>query len=639
MKKDLAFVVLFCNKAEQTIEGLEDWLQYDSPIYLLNNGSGPKGTKIVEDFIKGNRNIHYYKVKNNLGVSKGRNYLIKKVKESWLFFLDNDITIGTPNWQEVLESKMKEEPNTLIFVPQIINTHLGNKPEKFYKFTIKGEKAGFKMFNKGRTNKISGGACIVHKDIFEKNGLYDERFFVGFEDYEFSIRAMKSGEPLDCLCVPEIQLLHNHRKGFRLEDNSYLDVRYNEEKILNSYYLVKEIHGIELPNTGVVWSKDRNAKMKIEKERSGLKRILLYTNDQAAIGGVETFNENFCKRMSRWYEVTFVCRRGDSQRLQRMSKFCDVVIDTGQGFETDICIYAQTWGHRALNIKADRYIQMLHGDYGWLKKTEGFEYTKMPNVTEHVACGDYVAEKFEEVTGYKATPIHNLLDDEIEVKDLLKFITISRVTRYKGFELMPQFIEKLKEKDIPFQWLVFGDSTIPAFEKKIKSLLAEHREVIFMGPRHSPMEWIKDADYSVLLSESEGFPFAVYESLQVGTPAIISDFPSGGELVKHGVNGYILDRTLSNLDVEELYKKKIKGFTFKPKSTDNTWKKYLGGASPKKVEYEPKEPPVRELVCLRDFTDIEAGCSRKRGDIFTVSQIRAAELLRNSVKVVEERIC
>ena len=636
--KNLALVVLFCNKAEQTIEGLENWLQYKYPIYLLNNGSGKEGTKLVKDFVKGNKQVKYFHSRENLGVSGGRNFLIKRVKEDWMFFLDNDITIETKDWDKKLAGLIKKEPETKIFTPLIVNAHLSNKQEVFYRFWIEEDRCGFDAFKEGRSNKISGGASVVHRDIFLKYGLYDERFFVGFEDYEFSLRAIKRQDPLDTLCVPSIKLLHDHKKGCREEDNMYLDVRYSEEKILESYNLVKSIHGLELPDDGVRWSKGRKKAMSTaEEEKKNVTRVLLYANDQSKIGGVETFNENFCKRMSEFYEVSFVIKGGDVDRINKIKQYCHVEYDIGQEFETDICIYAQTWGDRSRRIKADRYIQMIHGDYEWLKETENFKYKRLPIVTDHVACGEHASKQFTKMTGEPCQTIYNLLDKDYKAPKLLKLITVSRVTRYKGFEIMPLFVEKLKEKNIPFQWLVFGDGTINGYMEGVQESLKEHQEVVFMGSRPSPMEWVADADYSVLLSESEGFPYTVYESLQVGTPCIIAPFPSGGELIDDGVNGYIIERDLSNLDVEKLYDKKLK-FKFKEKGSEKDWIDFIGEPGEKPPKHTPTTTLNITLKAKRVFFDKEQGKKREKGEIWETSEARAHELITNFSNLVERLV-
>ena len=47
----------------------------------------------------------------------------------------------------------------------------------------------------------------IHKDVFEKIGLLDEKYFLYFEDADFSIRARKAG--LDVSVAENLSVHHN----------------------------------------------------------------------------------------------------------------------------------------------------------------------------------------------------------------------------------------------------------------------------------------------------------------------------------------------------------------------------------------------------------------------------------------------
>ena len=52
-----------------------------------------------------------------------------------------------------------------------------------------------------------GGAVAIHKDVFDKIGLWDEKYFLYFEDADFSLRAQKAGIPVTI--VPDVMIHHN----------------------------------------------------------------------------------------------------------------------------------------------------------------------------------------------------------------------------------------------------------------------------------------------------------------------------------------------------------------------------------------------------------------------------------------------
>jgi len=153
----------------------------------------------------------------------------------------------------------------------------------------------------------------------------------------------------------------------------------------------------------------------------------------------------------------------------------------------------------------------------------------------------------------------------------LSFITLSRFSREKGFERILSMAEKMKGLD--YVWNIYGD-TSTAYAKNIIPKLNRYKQIKVCGVTSKPLEEIVKHDYLIQLSDTEGFPYSVYESLQCLTPVISTDYPSVHELIKNGKNGFIFDMELSNFDVE-IIKKVPKITTFKEKSTEKDWFEFL----------------------------------------------------------------
>ena len=155
--------------------------------------------------------------------------------------------------------------------------------------------------------------------------------------------------------------------------------------------------------------------------------------------------------------------------------------------------------------------------------------------------------------------------------DKLSLITLSRFSREKGFERMLIMAEKIKYLD--YTWNIYGDLST-GYAKSIIPKLKKYKQINICGITNKPLEQIVKHDYLVQLSDTEGFPYSVYESLQCLTPVISTDYPSVHELIKNGKNGYIFDMELSNFDVD-IIKQVPKITTFKEKSTEKDWFKFL----------------------------------------------------------------
>ena len=104
----------------------------------------------------------------------------------------------------------------------------------------------------------------------------------------------------------------------------------------------------------------------------------------------------------------------------------------------------------------------------------------------------------------------------------------------------------LDELDIPYTWNLFTDVN----ENTNKGGLIIRNRV------PNPLPYIEDADYFVLLSESEAMPYSVLEALSLNTKVIVTPLEAFFELgVKDGVNGIVIPHEYFDDGNEEKLKK------------------------------------------------------------------------------------
>lgn len=294
--------------------------------------------------------------------------------------------------------------------------------------------------------------------------------------------------------------------------------------------------------------------------------VAVYVSHLNKIGGVETFAINLCNRTG--FDLIFdKAAFSQLKKLQHNAYQIDYLTKT-----YDVLIIGSAWGRNPDTVKAEKYIQVIHADYRAYIEHWNFTYNKLPYTTHHVAVGHHVAKQFEIVTGYKIDcVINNLLEKGKTIpkptipKEPLRLVTLSRFSKEKGFERM---IELSKMIDIPFVWDVYGDTSTPY----AKNIIPQMRKFNIKGVTSIPVDVIPNYHYVVQLSDTEGFPYAVYESLQCLTPVISTDYPSVHEMIKDGKNGYILPMDLSGW---EKIKKVPVIKTFKEKSSQKDWFNFL----------------------------------------------------------------
>jgi GT2 family glycosyltransferase len=236
MNKQIAILILFYNKLDQTKDCIHSFLPSGHKIYVLNNGSDETQWSSLKSTYKNHSSVVLLDAGKNLGVSGGRNDLINATKETWLLSVDNDIVIKPQqNWNELFEQFLVQHPEAKIICPHIFNVH-EEAYSKQLQVVLKNNEVSIETGDYIITNCFPGGASIIHRNIFETYGLFDEEMFVGFEDYEFAIRAKLSeyGE-LKAYHLNEIELIHDHQFQKSSSDKEAVRQRYNEEKLKASY--------------------------------------------------------------------------------------------------------------------------------------------------------------------------------------------------------------------------------------------------------------------------------------------------------------------------------------------------------------------------------------------------------------------
>ena len=207
---------------------------------------------------------------------------------------------------------------------------------------------------------------------------------------------------------------------------------------------------------------------------------------------------------------------------------------------------------------------------------------------------------------------------------------------------MVKLAKILKENNIRFRWTIFTDLNL--YNKKPIDL----EEVVYMKPSYDFTDYIKEADYGVQLSDTEGYSYFINECLQQDTPVICTNFPSAHESVEDGVSGYILDMDLSNLNLDKIVNNIPNNFVYKEKCTEKDWINFLN----KKVErknykmfeitaktnYKDTRPELIEEYRDKEIKyNTDGSAAIEKGDTYIINdKIRAQEIEQSGLATVIE---
>lgn len=148
--------------------------------------------------------------------------------------------------------------------------------------------------------------------------------------------------------------------------------------------------------------------------------------------------------------------------------------------------------------------------------------------------------------------VHNFIDFENISKNLttqiftqknkIKLISVGRLSKQKGYDLLLRTLYKINRKDIELK--IYGEGEE---RKKLERLIRKYKlenVVELKGFKKNPYNDIAQADFFISSSRYEGFPNAVLESCVCGTPVIANRYLGGiNEIIIMSLNGEIIDIT------------------------------------------------------------------------------------------------
>lgn len=129
----------------------------------------------------------------------------------------------------------------------------------------------------------------------------------------------------------------------------------------------------------------------------------------------------------------------------------------------------------------------------------------------------------------------------------IRIVTVGRLSREKGQDIVPEVAARLKEYGVEFRWYLVGDGKLkPEIEQKCTEYGVSD-DVVFLGTTPNPYPYLKQADLYVQTSVHEGFCITLAEAKVFGLPIISTDCAGAHEQLDGIDNCHVTQRQADDM--------------------------------------------------------------------------------------------
>ena len=339
-------------------------------------------------------------------------------------------------------------------------------------------------------------------------------------------------------------------------------------------------------------------------------QVVIYINGTSGFDGITTFIHNFCRQMSKYYDITILHDFLNTSDVNRLRSIVRVARrGSYPAIYCDTLLMMRIGDNVPEEVKYKQLFQVVHctkSDHRILKR----------DPDECIFVSETARASF---TNKKGKVIYNLSNPDKPKKSLILMSTSRIGANDKGDQdrWMISFAELLNRQHVPFLWFYF--SVVP--------LRGAPGNLIRIDPVDDVRGFLKHADYLVHLSENEAYCYSITEALSVGVPVIAFDIPILHELgFQDEIDGYIIPKDLSIDTNIILNAPGFKGYQI----TDDDkaiseWRKVLGNTTPRN-DYIPER--MITVKAIKTYKDIELNRTITPGEEFSVWSDRAEYLYK-----------
>lgn len=316
------------------------------------------------------------------------------------------------------------------------------------------------------------------------------------------------------------------------------------------------------------------------KKRKG--NIYIFVKRISRIGGIETAIYHLVKSFPD-RKFTIICEGPmDFEQVYRLSKYCSISRDFGGvEYECDVAILNQYDTSKATidRIKAKKIYHFCHADWNGLKSISAYRnmnFDVSPKVNKILAVSETCQKGLKDVFGYDSIIVPNIFNPDKEQP--IVFLCLSRGGTEKGIERVVKFAQMCEEyaekhgKTFNILLTITPETALSTTNISVDGI----PEIVKVQQTIHSVVLLRSADYLLQLSDNESYGYSPREAMASGVVPICTRIPEFEKLIKDGENGYLVNKDLSDLDLEKIFSKKIKDVSYS-EPINPLWNDLLSG--------------------------------------------------------------
>ncbi|HQA64130.1 MAG TPA: glycosyltransferase family 2 protein [bacterium] len=192
-------------------------------VFVVDNASGDGSTEMVKnDFSE----VNLIANQENLGFAKANNQALKRAKGEYILILNPDTKLPSNSLAQALEF-MTNRQTIGIMGCQLLNSDGSVQPSirrlptwwPIFLLLIKAPKifknikavnhylaTDFDYSTEQEVEQVMGAFMLIKKEVFDKVGLFDEKFFIWFEEVDLCRRVRQAGYKI--WYTPNLKIIH-----------------------------------------------------------------------------------------------------------------------------------------------------------------------------------------------------------------------------------------------------------------------------------------------------------------------------------------------------------------------------------------------------------------------------------------------